>query len=437
MLPALQETAINQTDQAAFLACIDRVIEANRSSNRNIAVLLVAIEQFNRISTSIGFSASNLLLLQFAARLGEITRKPGRIVRIGEHKFAIILDDLQNDGHIRLAINKTLRLVKTPIEVEGDSFTLPVTIGASSWPEHAGDGEGLVQRAQLALASARERRAPFELYAPGATQEIATLWGLESDLANALENDELEMHFQPLIDLSTGLPMGAEALMRWKSPTRGQVPPDVFIPVADKTGQINPLTWFALNTALRQCKEWPSTHGKLGVSVNITANVLKDPEFVDLVCEAVGMWECSFSRLTLEITEGALLDENEGSYATLQRLRDKGIRISIDDFGTGYSSLSYFKNIPADELKIDKSFVANMVNDPKDKQIVRSIISLAHGFDLTVVAEGIESVNSLEAVRALGCNCGQGYLFEQPRPGHRFASWLAKYNRRDQPWVKS
>ncbi len=436
MLPALQESAINQTDQAAFLANLDMVIETNRPGNRMVSLLLIAIEQFNRISTSIGYNAANLLLVQFAARLGEITRKAGRIVRIGEHKFAIILDDLQNEGHIKLAINKTLRLVKMPLQVEGDNFTLPVTIGAAAWPEHADHGEGLMQRAQLALASAQERKAPFELYAPGATQEIATLWGLESDLAKALENDELEMHYQPLIDLVTGLPRGAEALMRWKSPSRGQVPPDVFIPVADKTGQINAITWFALNTALRQCKEWPARHGKVGVSVNITANVLKDPEFVDLVSEAVGMWECSFDMLTLEITEGALLDETEGSYAALRSLRKKGVRIAIDDFGTGYSSLSYFKNIPADELKVDKSFVANMVNDPKDKQIVRSIISLAHGFDLTVVAEGIETIASLEAVLALGCNRGQGYLFERPLPAHRFESWLRNYNRRNQPWFK-
>lgn len=190
MLPALQESAINQTDQSAFLACIDQVIEANRSSNRSVAVLLVAIEQFNRISTSIGFASANLLLMQFAARLGEITRKPGRIVRIGEHKFAIILEDLQNEGHIRLAINKTLRMVKNPIEVEGDSFTLPVTIGASSWPEHAGEGEGLVQRAQLALASARERRAPFELYAPGQPRKLrrSGVWSLTSRARSRMTN---------------------------------------------------------------------------------------------------------------------------------------------------------------------------------------------------------------------------------------------------------
>lgn len=436
MLPALQESAINQTDQAAFLASLNTVIDSNRNGNRFVAVLLVAIEQFNRISTSIGYKSSNLLLVQFAARLGEITRKPGRIVRIGEQKFAVVLDELHNEGHITLAINKILRLTKTPLEIGGDSFTLPITIGASIWPEHAGEGEGLMQRAQLALASARERRVPYELYAPGATQEIATSWGLESDLANALENDELEMHFQPLIDLSTGLPRGAEALMRWKSPTRGQVPPDLFIPVADKSGQIQPLTWFALNTSLRHCKEWPARWGKVGVSVNITANVLKDPEFVDLVSEAVGIWECSFDMLTLEITEGALLAEQEGSFAALEQLRSKGVRIAIDDFGTGYSSLSYFKNIPADELKIDKTFVANMVDDAKDRQIVRSIISLAHGFDLLVVAEGIESMASLQAVRELGCNRGQGYLFEQPLAAHRFHTWLKNYQRKDQPWFQ-
>ena len=435
MLPALQESAVNQVDHAAFLASLGDILAENRARDSIVAVLIVAIEQFNRVSTSIGYSASNYLLMQFATQLGEITRKPGRIARVGEHKFAIILEDLQNTGHISLAINKTLRLVKNPIQVDGTSFTMPVTIGAAAWPEHADSGESLMQRAQLALASARERRAPFELYEPGATQEIAMLWGLESDLAGALENDELEIHFQPLIDLSSGLPRGAEALMRWKNPKRGMVPPDVFIPVADKSGQINALTWFALNTALRHCKEWPANWGKIGVSVNITASVLMDPEFVDLVCEAVGLWECSFDMLTLEITEGALLAEDDCSFTALHRLRKKGVRIAIDDFGTGYSSLSYFKNIPADELKIDKSFVANMVTDSKDLQIVRSIISLAHGFDLTVVAEGIETVASLKAVRSLGCNRGQGYLFERPLPAHRFDHWLRNYSRKAQPWI--
>jgi EAL domain-containing protein (putative c-di-GMP-specific phosphodiesterase class I) len=217
--------------------------------------------------------------------------------------------------------------------------------------------------------------------------------------------------------------------MRWNRPDSGNVPPEIFIDVAEMTGQIDPLTRFAFHRALRQLGEWPKSVGPIGVAVNVTPSIVCNPELVDVIRNTAGLWSVGFDRLTVEVTENALMVDRERSHRVLTEIRELGARISIDDFGTGYSSLSYLKEIPADELKIDKSFVMNMLTDEADRKIVEQIIALGRSFDLEVVAEGVENAEVADRLAAMGCDYAQGFHYARPLPPQDFAAWLQEWRR--------
>ncbi|MBT8062318.1 MAG: EAL domain-containing protein, partial [Gammaproteobacteria bacterium] len=279
-----------------------------------------------------------------------------------------------------------------------------------------------------ALLVAADDSKRYCLYSPDTMERVVNLWGLEQDLDDAVQSGELELFYQPKISVATGCPCGAEALMRWSSPTRGFVPPDVFIPIADSTGRIETLTWFALNAASRQTMQWSERWGPLSVAVNVTPNIVEHSDLIRLAHNATGLWDLPPERLVIELTEGALMRKPEQSLHILNEIRAAGIKVAIDDFGTGYSSLAYFKNIPADELKIDKSFVLNMLNDEADERIVRAVISLAHSFGLKVTAEGVEDKQTADALAELGCDYLQGYYYSRPTSQPEFSAWLDNFS---------
>jgi EAL domain-containing protein (putative c-di-GMP-specific phosphodiesterase class I) len=248
---------------------------------------------------------------------------------------------------------------------------------------------------------------------------------MQEELGAAIENKALELHYQPKVSASTGQFVGAEALLRWTNAKGESVPPDVFIPVAVDIGMMKPLTRFLLTTALRQAAEWPDTDKRRNISVNLEAQSVKDSDITDVISSSLSIWGDDNCDLTLEITEGALVEDSPSNFQCLNKIRSMGVGISIDDFGTGYSSLSYFKNIPATELKIDKSFVSNMLKSDQDRYLVEAIIWLAHRFGLKVVAEGVERDEELKLLVELECDTIQGYLFSKPLPHEEFCRWLA------------
>ena len=221
--------------------------------------------------------------------------------------------------------------------------------------------------------------------------------------------------------------LGAEALIRWNNKTRGYIRPDLFIPIAEKSGQIHDITSWTINTALRLIKDWPNMETPLTVAINISARVLRDHDLVDYIKSALNIWNADPGRLILEITESALMEDITTSFETLDELREVGLNISIDDFGTGYSSMAYFKNIPASELKIDQSFISYMLENAMDQHIVKTIITMAQGFNLKVVAEGIENLRTFNALKELGCDVAQGYYLARPMPQKEFIQWLNNY----------
>jgi EAL domain-containing protein (putative c-di-GMP-specific phosphodiesterase class I) len=326
-----------------------------------------------------------------------------------------------------LAASKILRTLNAPFELE-DIVILPsVRIGIAMFPDHARHAESLVQFAESALADAEANNAPYSVYTDRALHDIADVWELENELDSALQNGEFEVHFQPKLDLHTRLLAGAEALVRWRSPKRGFVPPDLFIPLATRTGQLKPLTWSILNMALQHAAGWPTRFGPLTVAVNISPSLLDDDSLVSRVADAMAIWGTGPGRLTLEITESAVMRDPQASFDTIRTLHANGVAVSIDDFGTGYSSLANFRNIPATELKIDKGFVINMADSPADANIVRTIIGLAQAFHMRVAAEGVESVTAMNMLTAMGSDYAQGYYISQPLPAHVFTQFVNEF----------
>lgn len=396
-------------------------------SGKLLALLLVQVKRAQEFGVLFGFRSIEALMQQLAERLAGACRGDDRIIRTSEYEYAVILPELMNEGHAMLAANKLLRSLATPFELDRQIISVGASMGIALFPEHADNPDTLLRYAELALADAARSDVPYKVYAPSAPDELAGSWNIESELDTALDNGELEIFYQAKINLRGGLLAGAEALLRWRSPKRGLVPPNVFIPVATRSGQIGELTWSALNMALQHAAAWPTRFGPLSLSVNIAPTLLEDATLVSRVADAMGVWGAKPNRLILEITETAVMHNPEVSFETIRGLKSKGVLVSIDDFGTGYSSLANFKNIPASELKIDKSFVIGMLENQADASIVRTIIGLAQAFDLQVAAEGVENMEILRSLTNLQCNYAQGYYISQPLPANTFAQFINEY----------
>ncbi len=404
---------------------LDARLIAN-TADSGLALLLVKIERFRRLNVIFGHALGDALLHEFMQRLQQVVRDTDVVARMGDSEFGIILSDIRNQGHAQLAVHKILSTMETPFILDDRPHRVSIKIGAALFPAHADKAMGLLQMAEKALMAAREGMQAYQVYAEEARTERFYDWDLEGRLQYAEDNDELSLFYQPKICLKSGELFGAEALIRWKTEDQGYIRPDIFIPIAEQSGQIHGLTRWVLNTALRQIRAWPDARS-LKVAVNISASVLQDDSFIDAVQRALSIWDAPPQSLILEITESALIADFDSSLGMLERFKDFGIGISIDDFGTGYSSMSYFRNIPATELKVDRSFVSYMLDNVMDHRIVTTVIDLARSFGLNVVAEGVENRETMEALRELGCDIAQGYYLARPMPHEEFVQWIEDY----------
>ena len=414
-------------NRRSFLSLLRRHLGNANDRHNLLALIVIDIDSFGQINSSSGYAFGDQVLRHLAAQLEAVARTEDYAARIGDNRFALVLPRILNHGHAELAVQKLFRLLEVPFDSDGTQHLIPITVGAALCPTHATHSEYLLRKAELALATARSEGRRY-LFAPDSPQAhtLSDLWDLELALAGALERGEMSMHYQPLLRSSDLRVIGAEALMRWESRSHGIVPPDVFIPIAERTGQIKKLTLWSLNTVLRQAAEWRHAWGPLSVAVNLSSDLASQRDLPELVENALHLWASDDVRLVLEITERSLMNR-EHALAILGRIRELGVRISIDDFGTGYSCLAYFKNIPADELKIDKSFVGSLLTDTASAAITNLIIEIAHRFGLTVVGEGVEDAASFELLKAAGCDAAQGFLFCKPIPSAQFQAWLRHY----------
>ncbi len=417
-------------DRPQFLKILHDKIRDTDASRVPAALLVVEIQRFRKINHTYGYAVGDRLLQAFGELLERVRRDCDVTARIGNDCFALLLTRIVNPGHARLAAFKILQFLEIPFEIGDDRVRGDAVVGVSLYPMHSTHPGCLLQMAEDALEYAKHTGQNLGQLEIDEESEISNEWDIEYELSEAVERSELLAFLQPKVSIAGGQlkPKGAEALVRWNSQARGIVPPAVFLPIAERMGLIKKLTLWMLNSALKQSRYWTDKWGDLSVSVNVPPQLVSQPDFVDLVLSTKNIWESSHVGLCLEIVEQSMVEDIDTTFSKLRELREHGIRISIDDFGTGYSSLAYFRDIPADELKIDRSFVRTLATDGANLNIVALIIDLAHRFDLTVVAEGVEDRETLEILQGLDCDLVQGYYFSKPLPPKKFARWLRQFD---------
>ncbi|MBT8136881.1 MAG: bifunctional diguanylate cyclase/phosphodiesterase [Gammaproteobacteria bacterium] len=430
MIDAIPTTS--KTGFTAYMEVLEHYLEESRAKGEHLALLLVELDNLRQVNTTMGYESGRQMLSLAAERLQSVCRTRDRVIQYSDQGFALLLAGVRNEGHAELAANKVWRMFENHVEIVGRRVVIEISMGIAMYPGHGNSAQKLMQAAEAAQ-SAATATSHWCLFTPAVTAEATGMVGIAAELDRALAEGELEMHYQPKLCLETGKPSGVEALMRWFHPERGPIRPDIFIGMAERIGKIEDLTWFALNTGLRQKREWPRAEAPFNVSINVTPQIVQKFEFAQLVLNALQVWDVRPNELTIEVTETALMTNPEESFRTLTALKDAGVRISIDDFGTGYSSLAYFKNIPATELKIDRSFVFKMLENPGDRRIVQTVIDLAHNFGLKVVAEGIENEDTHAALVTMGCDGAQGYHYAKPLSHADLCRWLGHQATQRQP----
>ena len=416
------------TDQPATPHATAAQAAIAQASQRPLAVLMLDLDRFKHVNDVLGYAFGDQLLEAVAQRLRQVVRDGDSIARLGGDEFALLMPGADVATAEALA-QRLAQAFEQPLTLGEHTVDLSAGIGIAVWPLHATDGDTLLSRAEVAMYAAKRRTAGAQVYDPAVDTASALNLSLLTELKRAVDGDELRLYLQPKIDIASGALIGAEALVRWQHPTRGLVPPMDFIPFAEQTGFIRQLTLWVLDAAASEL----ATLGPLGVrciSVNLSTRDLMDQDLPDKLEAILRRRQAKAEGLCLEITESAIMDDPQRAEATLNRLAERGYKLSIDDFGTGYSSLAYLKRLPVAELKIDKSFVMGMARDKGDATIVRSTIDLAHNLGLSVVAEGVESAAILALLHELRCDEGQGFHMSKPLPIADFIAIAARWQAR-------
>jgi diguanylate cyclase (GGDEF)-like protein len=406
----------------------DLLAEAIRSAKderRPLALLRVEMERFREINETLGDAEVDKLLQQVAARLVRAVGEAGKVARMAESEFAVVLPRGGAEPAARLA-QRILTELYDPIELSGLLLDARSSIGISLFPGHGADADAMLRRASIALNQARASGSAVSLFTGGQDREGAQRLALMGELRGAIERDELLLYCQPKLAMSSGRVCGAEALVRWQHPRLGMVSPGEFIKLAESTGLITPLTYWMLDAALRQSYSWHQHGLEQPLAVNLSARDLRDPKLLDRIGGSFATWGAQAGWIEFELTESALMLDPVGALDTLTRLKRLDVKLTIDDYGTGYSSLSYLQRLPVDTIKIDRSFVVDMMSNEDSATIVRSTIELAHNLGLTVVAEGVEDQATFDRLATLGCDMAQGYCISRPIPADQFQAWEAQ-----------
>jgi diguanylate cyclase (GGDEF)-like protein len=382
------------------------------------------LDRFKEVNDTFGHHYGDLLLEQLGARLGSVLRDSDTIARLGGDEFAILLPTASVEDATQIA-TRVLQVLEQGFSLGTLNLDIDASIGIALAPAHGSDADTLLRRADVAMYVAKRSGSAYAVYSFDQDQHSPSRLALVGELRRAIDQHELSLYFQPKVDYQLGRITCVEALVRWQHSQHGLLGPDQFVPLAEQTGLIRPLSAWVLEAALRQCHQWRQAGFDLAVAVNLSMRNLHDPEIPEMIRRLLARWGVPPARLVVEITESSLMADAARAMDVLTRLRDMGIGISIDDFGTGYSSLAYLKRLPVDELKIDKSFVLHMGSDENDAAIVRSTIGLAHDLGLTVVAEGVEDEAVWDLLGALGCDLVQGYYISRPQPAAELTAWLA------------
>jgi diguanylate cyclase (GGDEF)-like protein len=403
---------------------LETAVARSRGEGKPVALLILALDRFREVTNTLGHKNGERVIKELARRLGDVLGESDHVARLRGDEFAMLLPEA--DANLaRHVAAKVLRALEQPFMVEKLPIEIGAYIGISVGPEHGEETELLLQRADVAMQAARRGNTDCVVYSRECDPYDPRRVALLGELRRAIEADQLLLHYQPKVDLKTLDVVGAEALVRWRHPKHGMVPPDRFIPLAERGGLIKPLTRWVVGQAVSQCRTWAREGARLPVAVNLSVRNLQDPQFVDEIVELLRSHSVPAEMIQVELTESAVMDDPSRAAETLNSLQTHGIKVSIDDFGTGYFSLANLRRLPVSELKIDKSFVMGMAADgDEDTVIVRSTNELAHNLGLRVVAEGVEDQRTFDRLATFGCDAAQGYHIARPMPPADLGRWL-------------
>ncbi len=417
---AMHDRLTGLINRQRFCEIVDERIAAREP---RLAILLLDLDRFKDVNDALGHTYGDRMLQQVAMRLAAEVPHPSLIARLGGDEFAVLLAPAVSERDALAAARRVATALRGPFEVEGVALDGEASIGVVMYPEDGGDSDTLLQRGDVAMYRAKDRQVGYARYSRADDHHSPARLGLMAELRGAIEGGQLVLHYQPKIDLRSGQVCGSEALVRWEHPELGLLLPAAFLPLAESTSMIRPLTSCVLAEALADVSAWQENGLDLGVAVNVSARCLLDPTFPATVRELLAGAGVRPARLSLELTESAIMADPTLTASILEELHRMGVVLSIDDFGTGYSSLSYLQQLPVEELKIDRSFVAAMAEETS-AVIVRSTIDLGRNLGLRVVAEGVENDDILAQLRELGCPVAQGFAISRPLPEPAFVDWV-------------
>jgi diguanylate cyclase (GGDEF)-like protein/PAS domain S-box-containing protein len=399
-----------------------------RRYNKNVAVLFIDLDSFKMINDSLGHKAGDKVLVEAAQRMMRLARSGDTVARMGGDEFIVLLNDLENEGDVLDLVERLMQSLALPYEMEGEQLHVTASVGVTMSDGAVEMPAQLIQQADLAMFKAKqEGRNNYQWYSDDLDHQASDRLALRNDLRRAIENGGLELYYQPQVDGRSGRVVGIEALLRWNHPERGFIPPAEFIHAAEDAGQIVPLsTWVLKSACSFNRRLLDQGIAEIPVAVNISSVNFKRSEFVEAISSILKSSGLPAELLELEVTESVFLDETEAAVATLHALKELGVKIAIDDFGTGLSSLNNLKRLPIDKVKVDKSFIDDIISDRHDASITQGIISMAHHLRLNVVAEGVETEPQYLFLRKIQCDAFQGYYFAKPMPANELRSFLVQ-----------
>jgi diguanylate cyclase (GGDEF)-like protein/PAS domain S-box-containing protein len=403
---------------------LESVLAAAKESRSMAALLLMDLDRFKEVNDTFGHHFGDDLLKQIAARLRNQLAGDDLVARLGGDEFAVVLTNVADSSSVALMARRILNSLEQPFIVEGQVLEVGASIGIALYPTHAGDARTLLRHADVAMYAAKQASIGYSFHRQEKEVRSPDQLALVVEMRHAIEKNEFELFYQPKLHLRSGLITRVEVLLRWHHPMRGTLHPAAFVPIAERTGLIKPLSDWLLDRALQQVRAWQDAGAPVHVAVNISAKSLQEQTLPSKIHALLEKWGVDPRFLKLEITESSIMADPAHALAILSLLQSMGVRLSVDDFGTGYSSLTHLRELPIDEIKIDKSFVAGMARSEADAAIVRTVIDLAHNLGKQVCAEGVEDEKTASRLREMGCDLAQGFWISRAMPAEELMNWL-------------
>jgi diguanylate cyclase (GGDEF)-like protein/PAS domain S-box-containing protein len=422
---AMHDGLTNLPNRMMLFDRLAEALEAARNNGNVIALLLMDLDRFKEVNDTFGHHFGDVLLKQVAFRLRNQLHVDDTVARLGGDEFAIVLTSALDANAVAMTARRILNSLQQPFVVEGQVLEVGASIGIALYPQHGSDARTLMRRADVAMYATKQSNAGFTFHERDEQESrVPDQLSLLVEMRSAIERNEFELYYQPKRHLRSGLITRVEVLIRWNHPTRGLLLPVSFVPIAERTGLIKPMTDWILDKALQQCRDWQDAGAPIHVAVNVSAKSLLEETLPSKVQSVLDKWNVDPRFLKIEITESSIMADPAHALAIMSMLQSMGVRLSVDDFGTGYSSLTHLRELPIDEIKIDKSFVMGMMTSDADAAIVRTVIDLAHNLGKQVCAEGVEDAETMACLEEMGCDLAQGYFISRPVPAAALMTWL-------------